>query len=198
MVLSHELGHIALGHQSDTKFAFEDRMLFSDRYTYQQLGFADTVMDEQAADKEALLLLKNSPYKDKLANAALFLEALQSRAAALPAQLTPHQGNTHAVRGHVVRMPELMSSAPALQMSKLDQIPALPLGGRIKVNPWTDAADLVKSPAVPLASAREKMFFEVTPVFPHLARENSAVGLAESKPQATPQPAPASVANPQP
>jgi hypothetical protein len=84
-------------------------------------------------------------------------------------------------------MPDLMSSAPALEMSKVDQVPALPLGGRIKVDPWSDQAELVKSPSVPLASAREKMIFEVTPVFPHLARE-AAVGATNMPPQSPAQP----------
>ncbi len=188
MVLSHELGHIVLGHQTDTKFAFVDRMLFSDQYTYQQLGFAHSAADEAAADKKAMELLQNSPYKDKLPSAGLFLKALQARSLVLPALLTPHLGNPLATRDRILRMPELMSSAPNLEMSKLDQVPALPLGGRIKVDPWSDQAELVKSPSVPLASAREKMIFEVTPVFPHLARETS-VGQAISASPAPVQPA---------
>jgi hypothetical protein len=193
MVLSHELGHIVLGHQTDTKFAFVDRMLFSDQYTYQQLGFAHNAAEEAAADKKAMELLQNSPYKDKLASAGLFLKALQARSAVLPALLTPHLGNPLAVRDRILRMPELMSSAPPLEMSKLDQVPALPLGGRIKVDPWSDQAELVKSPTVPLASAREKMIFEVTPVFPHLAREADA---GQTKSAAQPPATPAASANP--
>jgi hypothetical protein len=198
MALSHELGHIVLGHQTDTKFAFVDRMLFSDQYTYQQLGFAHNPAEEAAADKKAMELLQNSPYKDKLASAGLFLKALQARSAVLPALLTPHLGNPLAVRDRILRMPELMNSAPPLEMSKLDQIPALPLGGRIKVDPWSDEAELVKSPTVPLASAREKMIFEVTPVFPHLAREAEA-GQTKSAAQQPAQPGtptPAAASNP--
>jgi Peptidase family M48 len=194
-VLSHELGHIVLGHQTDTKFAFVDRMLFSDQYTYQQLGFAHNVNDEASADKKALELLQNSPYKAKLASAGLFLKALQERSVVLSALLTPHLGNPLASRDRVLRMPDLMSSAPALEMSKLDQVPALPLGGRIKVDPWSDQAELVKSPSVPLASAREKMIFEVTPVFPHLARE-AAVGTAANIPPQPPAQPSAGVAAP--
>ncbi|HET7751173.1 MAG TPA: M48 family metalloprotease [Terriglobales bacterium] len=195
-VLSHELGHIVLGHQTDTKFAFVDRMLFSDQYTYQQLGFAHNLNDEASADKKALELLQNSPYKAKLASAGLFLKALQERSVVLSALLTPHLGNPLASRDRVLRMPDLMSSAPALEMSKLDQVPALPLGGRVKVDPWSDQAELVKSPSVPLASAREKMIFEVTPVFPHLARE-SAVGAANLPPPSPAQPGARAAAGPQ-
>ncbi|HLK32764.1 MAG TPA: M48 family metalloprotease [Terriglobales bacterium] len=196
MVLSHELGHIVLDHQTDTKFAFVDRMIFSDQYTYQQLGFAQTPSQEEAADKKAMELLQHSPYKDKLASAGLFLKALQTRAAVLPALLTPHLGNPLAERDRILRMPELMNAAPPLEMSKVDQVPALPLGGRIKVDPWSDQAELVKSPAVPLASAREKMVFEVTPVFPHLTRE-AEVGEAKSTSPTPTQTGGATVTNPQ-
>jgi len=199
MVLSHELGHIVLGHQTDTKFAFLDRMLFSDQYTYQQLGFAHNAADEAAADKKAMELLQSSPYKSKLASAGLFLKALQARSAVLPALLTPHLGNPLAARDRILRMPELMTSAPALEMGKLDQVPALALGGRVKVDPWSDQAELVKSPSVPLASVREKMIFEVTPVFPHLARQ-AEVGEVKSAPQTPVQPdgtTPAAPVNPQ-
>lgn len=200
MVLSHELGHIVLGHQTDTKFAFLDRMLFSDQYTYQQLGFAHNAADEAAADKKAMELLQNSPYTSKLASAGLFLKALQARSAVLAALLTPHLGNPLATRDRILRMPDLMTSAPALEMGKLDQVPALALGGRVKVDPWSDQAELVKSPSVPLASAREKMIFEVTPVFPHLARQ-AEVGEVKSAPQTPVQPGSATAAapvNPQP
>jgi hypothetical protein len=199
MVLSHELGHIVLGHQTDTKFAFLDRMLFSDQYTYQQLGFAHNAADEAAADKKAMELLQSSPYKSKLASAGLFLKALQARSAVLPALLTPHLGNPLAARDRILRMPELMISAPSLEMGKLDQVPALALGGRVKVDPWSDQAELVKSPSVPLASVREKMIFEVTPVFPHLARQ-AEVGEVKSAPQTPVQPdgtTPAAPVNPQ-
>ena len=141
-------------------------------------------------------LLQNSPYKAKLASAGLFLKALQDRSAALPALLMPHLGNPLAARDRILRMPELMSSAPALEMSKLDQVPALPLGGRIKVDPWSDQAELVKSPSVPLASAREKMIFEVTPVFPHLAREAAVGTAANILPQTPAQPGAGTAATP--
>ncbi len=39
---------------------------------------------------EALELLANSPYKDKLANAGLFLKALQERAPELKNLIRPH------------------------------------------------------------------------------------------------------------
>jgi Peptidase family M48 len=169
MVLSHELSHIVLGHKLDTGLAFTDRMFFPDEESLQRLDFKRNSADEEAADAKAMELLKNSPYKDKLENAGLFLKALQERAPDLPNLIRPHVGNGLA-SAKSMRMSVLVGSAPALDEHRLDQIAALPLGGRIKVDPWSDHVELTKSKPVALTSAREKMPFEVTPFFPYLTR----------------------------
>jgi hypothetical protein len=169
-VLSHELAHIVLGHNLGSKYAFNDRMLFSDDSTYSNLGFKHIPEEETAADKKAIDLLKNSPYAQKLDNVGLFLKALQARTPQLSALLTTHLGNPLAEGGTVSRLTALESQGPALDNSKLDQIAALPLGGRIKINPWDDKAEMVKTAPVAITSARDKMPFEVTPFYPRLAR----------------------------
>jgi len=169
MVLAHELGHIVLGHPLDTTLAFNDKMFFPDEESFQRLDFKRNPAFEQAADTKALELLKNSPYKDKLGNAGLFLRAMQQKAAELPNLIRPHLGNSMP-EGKSIRMSSLLASAPALDEKRLDQIAALPLGGRIKVDPWSDQVELSKAKPVALNWAREKMEFEITPVFPYLAR----------------------------
>ncbi len=169
-VLSHELAHIVLGHNLGSKYAFNDRMLFSDEGTYQNLGFKHIPEEETAADKKAIDLLKNSPYAQKLDNVGLFLKSLQQHTPQLAALLTTHLGNPLAEGGQVNRLSALATLGPALDNSKLDQIAALPLGGRVKVNPWDDKAEMVKTAPVAITSARDKMPFEVTPFYPRLAR----------------------------
>src|SRR6202790_675871 len=169
-MLAHELAHIVLRHNLGSKFAFNDRMLFNDASTYQNLGFKHIPEEEQAADKKAIELLKNSPYAQKLDSVALFLKALQLRAPQLSALLTTHLGNPLAENGTVIRLSALALQGPALDNAKLDQIAALPLGGRVKINPWDDKAEMVKTAPVAITSARDKMPFEVTPFFPRLAR----------------------------
>jgi hypothetical protein len=169
VVLAHELSHILLGHKLDTRYAFDDRMLFPDEETFKQFDFKRDPVDEEAADKRALELLSNSPYKDKLSNAGLFLKQLQARAPELKSLIRPHLGNGMA-NGQTMRMSALLNGGPPLQTDKLDQLAALPLGGRIKVDPWTDQATLIKTKPVVLVSASEKIPFEISPVFPHLTR----------------------------
>ena len=174
MVLSHELAHIVLGHNLGSQYAFNDRMLFSDEGTYQNLGFKHIPEEEAAADKKAIEMLKASPYAQKLDSAGLFIKALQARAPQLSALLQAHLGNNIAENGTVTRMAQLANSAPALDWNKLDQIAALPLGGRVKLNPWDDKVEIVKAQPVAITSARDKMPFEVTPFFPRLSRYSTA------------------------
>ncbi len=185
MVLSHELSHIVLGHRLDTKLAFNDKMFFPDEDSFQRLDFKRNAADEEAADTKALELLKNSPYKEKLGNAGLFLKALQLKAPDLPNLIRPHLGNSFA-GGKSIRMSSLLNTAPALDQKKLDQIAALPLGGRIKVDPWSDRVELSKAKPVALTSAREKMEFEITPFFPYLTRLST--GSSEKVALTTPAP----------
>jgi len=184
-VLSHELAHIVLGHNLGSKYAFNDRMLFSDDATYQNLGFKHIPEEEQAADKKALELLKNSPYAQKLDNVGLFLKALQARATQLNALLTTHLGNPLTEGGQITRLSALSTQGPALDNNKLDQIAALPLGGRVKINPWDDKAEMVKTAPVAITSARDKMPFEVTPFFPRLTRYGTTAPAAAPTTTAT-------------
>lgn len=168
-VLAHELSHIVLGHPTDTRLAFNDRMFFPDQDSFQRLDFKRSAADEEAADAKALELLKNSPYKDKLGSAGLFLKALQQSAPDLPNLIRPHLGDSLA-SSKSIRMSALLASAPKLEPDSTDQIAALPLGGRVKLDPWTDQVELAKAKPVALASVREKIPFEITPFFPYLTR----------------------------
>jgi hypothetical protein len=180
-VLSHELAHIVLGHNLGSKFAFTDRMLFSDESTYQNFGFRHNPEEEAAADAKALELLKNSPYAQKLGTAGLYLKQLQARGPQLSALLTAHLGNGFTDnKGQVIRLSAVMTSAPALDDTKLDQVAALPLGGRIKLDPWLDRVEMIKAQPVAITSARDKMPFELTPFFPRLSRLGTDTATAQN------------------
>ena len=196
MVLSHELAHIVLGHNLGSQYAFNDRMLFSDEGTFHNLGFKHIPEEETSADKKAIEMLKASPYAQKLETAGLFLKALQTRAPEIAALLQAHLGNSMTENGTVTRMAALETSAPALDWNKLDQIAALPLGGRVKLNPWDNKVEMVKAQPVAITSARDKMPFEVTPFFPRLSRYNAtpATGNAATATTAANQPATATPA----
>jgi Peptidase family M48 len=189
MILTHELSHIVLGHHLDTKLAFNDRMFFPDDRTFQRMDFARDKREEEAADKKAVELLNNSPYKDKLANAGLFLKAVQARAPELKNLIRPHLGDS-LLNGDATRMSTLMTGSPQFDPKKVDQIAALPLGGRVKVDPWSDDLTMIKTKPITVTAAADKMPFEVTPFFPFLTRLGSSDKTApgEEKTAAAPSP----------
>jgi len=86
------------------------------------------------------------------------------------------------------RMLVLMNSAQALDPNKLDQIAALPLGGRVKLNPWDDRVELIKVTPMAITAAREKMPLEVTPFFPRLTRSGAIVGATSTADATNPTP----------
>ena len=168
MVLSHELAHIALNHRVDTKFAFTDRFFFSEPATFQRMNFERSALDEQAADAKASELLNNSPYKDKLASAGLFLRQIQDRAQVLPNLIRPHLGNPLGSK-NTTRLATVATAAPQLE-NKIDQLAALSLGSRVDLNPWSNQIEMMNTKRVTLLSPADKMPLEVTPFFPYLTR----------------------------
>jgi hypothetical protein len=185
-VVAHEMGHVLLGHQLDTKYAFWDRLLFKDDQTLQRVQLSRSEREEDAADEKAIELLKKSPYADKLPKAGLFLKMLSARGDEMPHLIRPLIGNRMAANSKDLRMSGLMDQAPALELERVDQIAALPLGARVKMNPWNDHLALMKTHNVPLLSAREKLPFEITPFMLHLTRESEDNGAAPANPSGTP------------
>jgi hypothetical protein len=175
MVLSDELAHVALGHRTNTQFAFHNQTMFSDEDLLERFRFSRSGEEMAAAGAKAVEILRNSPYKDKMANAGLFLKALASRAPHYPQLIRANLGNQLADGATVVRLGDLASQAPLLEELKLDQIAALPLGSRVKLDPWANSITLTKTKPVSLLSAREKLAFEITPFVPHLRRAGDSV-----------------------
>jgi len=175
-VIAHELSHAVLGHRIDTQYAFFDRMLFDDQETFRHFGFARTPEEETAATAKAAVLLANSPYKDQLGTAQKFVQALTNRSKQIPNLISPHLGNTVLTRWTpgalpvpaAPAQPTTVAAAPAPEDPNL--IVALPLGGRIKLDPWDDQLTMLKSKPVGAVAEREKMPFEVTPFILFLTR----------------------------
>ena len=166
-MLAHELSHVALGHQLiDTKFSFADRLMVPDGELLQALRFSRTAKEEAAADERVIEMLGKSPYRDKLADAGLFLRTLSENAKQLPRLIQPHIGDYMAANGQMTRLADLMKQAPPLMPDSLEQIAALQLGARLVVDAWSGRVTLDRSPSVPLMSVREKIPFAVTPLMP--------------------------------
>src|SRR5271167_3066912 len=163
-IIAHELSHVILGHRMDSNFAFFYQLLVDDKETFRHFGFARTPDEENAANAEAIKLLNNSPYKNQLGNAGLFLSALAARQKEIPNLVSAHLGNRVPVIG------DLKSTTPVDSKQNPQMIAALPIGGRVKIDPWNDKLELIKSKPIGTVAEREKMPFEVTPFMPYLTR----------------------------
>jgi hypothetical protein len=161
-MLAEQMGAIIVTKPQTDQWGFNDLTNISTTEIMARLSFRDSQHDMDLANAKAIELLKNSPYKDKLGAAGLFLRQLQNEQKALQSLINPRLGNS------VNFADELEKAAPKLEAGKLDQIPALQLGARVKLDPWSDKVEMNKGKAVALISAREKMPFEVTPFLPFL------------------------------
>src|SRR5271155_999622 len=169
-IVAHELAHVVLGHRMDSTYAFFDQLLVDDKDTFRHFGFGRTVDEEKAANAKAIQFLNNSPYKNQLGNAGLFLTAMETRQKEIPNLISPHLGD------RVPGFADLKSSTPVDPKQNPQMIAALPIGGRVKLDPWNDTLTLIKSKPVGTVAEREKMPFEVTPFMPYLTRFGSDAG----------------------
>ncbi len=169
LTLAGELAHIVLGHVTQTQFAFSNQTMLSDFELLQRYRFERPAEEMQAASEKAIAMMRASPYSS-LGNAGLFLKALAEHRAAMPRLLQASMGDQVADTATLARLASFAEAAPAIEADKLDQIAALPLGSRIKLDPWTNRLALVKTRPLALLSPREKMPFEVTPFVLYLTR----------------------------
>src|SRR5438093_7487648 len=171
-ILAHELGHVVLGHRMDTQFAFFDRMRFNEKETFRHFDFARTPEEEEAAKQKGNELLNNSPYKEQSGTAQLFLQALKNRAKEIPNLISPHLGDRVSTSLTIVAaVSSAQPSAAEAKPAAANGIAALPLGGRIKVDPWNDQLRMLKSKPAGILAESEKRPFELTPFVLYLTRQ---------------------------
>ena len=164
-VVAMELAHIAMGHHIDTRYAFNDRLLFPDESTFRRINMNHSDVDNDSASKKAMEYLENSMYKDRLANAGLYYEQLADRAKELKALNTPMLGDSLLKADGTPWMAAVEHMAPKLNWDDLAQTPALPLGSWLKTDPWDDTVHMLSAKRYAPMNARDKMPFEVTPIF---------------------------------
>jgi len=165
-MLAKEMGYILTTRKPvDTRLAFFDRLQFEDKKMFDHFDFDRKPEEDAAASAKASDLLKNSPYKDQLGTAEMFMAELLGRAREIPNLISPRVGDAGLLKLSVAAKPGDAESAR--------HIVALPLGGRVKLDPWDDSLALLKAQAVGSVADREKMPFEVTPFMIYLTRVGS-------------------------
>jgi hypothetical protein len=163
-ILAHEIGHIVLGHRMDSKFGFFDNVRVNEKETFRHFDLARTPEEERAASRKGTELFKNSPYSKSQGTARLFFQALKDRSKQIPNLVSPSLGDR-------VGTSWTMAPTESNEKTSTSVIAALPLGGRIKIDPWNDQLRMIKSkPSVAIAES-EKMPFQITHFLFYLTRQ---------------------------
>ena len=162
-MLAKEIGYIlTTPKRPDTQFAFYDRLQFDDKKIFQHFDFERKPEEDAVATVKAAELLKNSPYKDQLETAEMFMAELKDRGREIPNLISPRVGDAGLLK--------LSVAAKTGEADAARHIVALPLGGRVRLDPWDDSLALLKAQTVGSVADREKMPFEVTPFMIYLTR----------------------------
>jgi hypothetical protein len=176
-ILAHELGHVVLGHRMDTQFGFFNTLQFNEKETFRHFDFPRNPEEERAANQKGIELLRNSPYKDSYGTAQLFLQALRNRSKELPSLISPNLGDRVPTKWTIASQVE---SAESKEKPMANVIAALPLGGRIRIDPWNDQLQMLNSKTVGRVVETERMPFQITPLVFYLMRQRD-----NSSPEAT-------------
>ena len=101
----------------------------------------------------------------------LYLQQLQARLKGLPALNTPMIGDgiTKSEKDPTFWMQAMVPKGTKLDMKDLKQQAAMPLASFLRFDPWTDQVIQMHTSFEPILSARDKMPFEVTPVYMKLS-----------------------------
>ena len=187
-VVAMELAHIVMGHHIDTRYAFNDRLLFPDEATFRKIDMNHSDHDNAEAAKKAMEYLQNSMYKDRLPTAGLYYAQLVDREKVLTSLNTPKLGDSLLKSDGTPWMADLQHMAPALNWDDLTQRAALPLNSWLKTDPWDDRVHQINAKIYAYMNSRDKMPLELTPVFYKLQRYDASRLTPPALPTAAPAP----------
>ncbi len=166
-LLAFQLAHIITGHKLDTKFAFNDRLLFPADTTFKKIPMHHTDADNTEAAKKALELLNAKELADGQKYFGLYLQQLQARIKGLRSLNEPLIGDA-LVKNEADQsfwLGALIPKGPKLDVKDLHQQGAVPLSSFLRFDPWTDQLITLHTAYEPILSASDKMPFEVSPVY---------------------------------
>ena len=166
-ILAFQIAHIILAHRLDTKYAFNDRLLFPTTSVFNRIPMHHTDADNTAAAKKAMELLSAKELEGGQQYFGLYLQQLQQRVKNLKALNEPMIGDglVKSDTDPTFWMQAMMAKGSKLDVKDLKQQAAMPLSSFLRFDPWTDQLFVMHSAFEPLLSAADKMPFEVEPVY---------------------------------
>src|SRR6201996_1913969 len=186
-ILDFQIAHISVAHPLDTKYVFNDRLLFPSTTVFNRIPMHHTDADNAAAAKKAMELLNAKELEGGQQYFSLYLQQLQQRVKSLKALNEPMIGDglIKSDADPTFWMQAITTKGPKLDMKDLKQQAAMPLASFLRFDPWTDQVFVLHSAFEPLLTAADKMPFEVEPVY---------LKLSYYKPPADPAAAPTTAA----
>jgi hypothetical protein len=166
-ILAFQVAHIVLGHRLDTKYAFSDRLLFPSTSVFERIPMHHTAADNAEAAKKAMELLSAKELVDGEQYFGLYLQQLQQRLKALPSLNQPMIGDAliKSDTDSTFWMQALVPKGIKLDIKDLKQQAAMPLASFLRFDPWTDQLIKMNASFEPILNERDKMPFEVEPVY---------------------------------
>jgi hypothetical protein len=166
-ILAFQVAHIILGHRLDTKYAFSDRLLFPSTSVFERIPMHHTAADNTEAAKKAMELLSAKELVGGEQYFGLYLQQLQQRLKSLTALNEPMIGDAliKSSTDSSFWMQALVPKGIKLNVKDLKQQAAMPLSSFLRFDPWTDQLITLHSSFEPILSERDKMPFEVEPVY---------------------------------
>ncbi|MEO6983030.1 MAG: hypothetical protein ABI072_07920, partial [Edaphobacter sp.] len=181
-ILAFQIAHIILAHRLDTKYAFNDRLLFPTTSVFQRIPMHHTDADNAAAAKKAMELLSAKELEGGEKYFGLYLQQLQQRVKSLTALNEPMIGDglVKSDTDPTFWMQAMVAKGEKLDMKDLKQQAAMPLSSFMRFDPWTDQVIVLHSAYEPLLTAADKMPFEVEPVYLKLSYYKAPEAPAEA------------------
>ena len=143
--------------------------MFPQEAAFQHIPMHHTDQENTDAAKKAIELLSVADLSDGQKFFGLYLQQLQAREKGLKALTEPQIGDGLTKEDGSFWMQALVSKAPKLNNTDLQQQAAMPLAQLLRFDPWTDKVIQLHSAYAPLLSSRDKLPFEITPVYLKLA-----------------------------
>ena len=194
-LLAFQLAHIILGHRLDTKYAFNDRLLFPSTSVFQRIPMHHTNAENTAAAKKAIELLNAKELVDGQRFFGLYLSQLQERVTSLHALNEPVLGDAlvRSDQDDTFWLAAMMPKGGKLNMNDPKQLAAMPLSSFLRFDPWTDRVIAMHTAIEPILGPADKIPFEVAPVYLKLAYYKPPVdpAVAPAAAPAPPHPQPA-------
>jgi hypothetical protein len=185
-ILAFQIAHIILSHRLDTKYAFNDRLLFPTTSVFNRIPMHHSDADNAAAAKKAMELLSAKELEGGQQYFGLYLQQLEQRVKALKALNEPMIGDglVKSDNDPTFWMAAMMPKGPKLDVKDLKQQAAMPLGSFLRFDPWSDQIIVMHAAFEPLLSAADKMPFEVEPVYLKLSYYKPPADAAAGAPAA--------------